>query len=607
MCDKITECDGGIDEGSGCEDQEYISNIVVYSSSFLFLSLYFYLRVWRCFKRKFSEERTEPLLKLNFKSILDQYKSNHENRDIIEKINLYFIFHLFSEEESKDCCKEFFDSELQIHHEDSSEVLACIHQKLCPEVIDFILSFKPQSEPQSKATSALSYITKSLEKLKRKLGMKVWNFCYSCFKIEKGYIDLLKDLSFNISIFMLIGGLNTIIFYPTKFASIIVVYLLCSICVPLLLSTVHLAIENPGMIFGEIETGNLSAFRRKVYRVLVMVISIFNPILLLDTYEQNKILKKRRAEAKDPSALKVFQQSKKIQIQLVKFHKIELATEAFAQIPVQILLLFLSKTSTPTTGGLETVFEESSFLWIDNIYISLWVSILWSIYTCVELHLKEIKTEKGHLPFSSKLIVFVWGFFATVRRVTAIVSFFIPSMGLFNILHHWQAEQVPFQPRLSYSKQFNVTDNDKIALFNMSQTVYWNELDNWSYNGTIYTPPHYSNYSGMTLGHMFISFFILTSVQFFVIFIVKKNTVKDFKKDTGLNQFIHILENVNIPIPYRDWDYLGEQQNPMKKEDFKKKFKSVMKEMMVLYLITFLFTIPQLIPLWFTSKNLQAL
>ena len=601
MCDKITECDGGIDEGRGCEDQENISNIVVYSSSFLFLSLYFCLRIWRCVKRKLVEDRTEPLLKLNFQSVLDQYKLNHENTDIIEKINLYFIFHMFSDDESKDCCKELFNSELQIHHEDSSEVMACIHQNLCPDVSDFILKFK--SEPQSKATSKQSYTTKSFVKSERKLGIKVWDFCLSCLKIEKGYIDLLKDLTFNISIFMLIGGINTIIFYPTKFASIIVVFLLCSIFVPLFLSTVHLAIENPGMIFGEIETDNLSTFRRKVYRTLVLIISIFNPILLLDTYEQNKISKKRRAVAKDPSVLEVFKQSKKIQIQLVKFHKIELATEAFAQIPMQILLMLLSKTSTPTTGGLETVFEESSFLGINNIYISLLVSIIWSIYTCVDLHLTEISTEKGHLPNSSKLIVFAWGFFATVRRVTAIVSFFIPSMGLFNILHHWQVEQVPFQPRLSYAKQFNVTDNDKIALFNMSKTVYWNELDNWSYNGTSYTPPHYSNYSGMKLGHMFISFFVLTGFQLFIIYIVKRKTVRDFKKDTGLNQFIHILENVNIPIPYKDWDYLREQQKPLSKEDFKKKFKSVMKEMVALYLTNFLFTIPLLIPLWFTSKS----
>ena len=50
--------------------------------------------------------------------------------------------------------------------------------------------------------------------------------------------------------------------------------------------------------------------------------------------------------------------------------------------------------------------------------------------TCVNLHLKAIKVHKGFFPMTSKLIVWTWGLFGTLRRVLSMVIYFVPFLGL---------------------------------------------------------------------------------------------------------------------------------------------------------------------------------
>ena len=42
-------------------------------------------------------------------------------------------------------------------------------------------------------------------------------------------------------------------------------------------------------------------------------------------------------------------------------------SEVFYQVPLQIILLLLAISETPTTGGLEAFFKQSSFFGIQNL------------------------------------------------------------------------------------------------------------------------------------------------------------------------------------------------------------------------------------------------
>ena len=118
----------------------------------------------------------------------------------------------------------------------------------------------------------------------------------------------------------------------------------------------------------------------------------------------------------------------------------------FHQVPLQIVLLLIATTATATTGGLETLFKQDSMFGIPmDPKTFLTLSVIWSMKTCVNLHLKAIKVHKGFFPMTSKLIVWTWGLFGTLRRVLSMVIYFVPFLGLNNVLYHWRAEQIPFR------------------------------------------------------------------------------------------------------------------------------------------------------------------
>ena len=130
----------------------------------------------------------------------------------------------------------------------------------------------------------------------------------------------------------------------------------------------------------------------------------------------------------------------------------------------QILLLLYATSATRTTGGLETVFKQSSFMGINmDPIIVLGLSIAITFKSCISIHLKVIKTEKVFVPFTSKIFIVLWGFFASARRILSIVIFFVPSLGLLNVLYHIKAEQIPF----TIWKDYNKTQADKIALYGL--------------------------------------------------------------------------------------------------------------------------------------------
>ena len=73
--------------------------------------------------------------------------------------------------------------------------------------------------------------------------------------------------------------------------------------------------------------------------------------------------------------------------------------EAFYQAAGQILLLIYAKTRTRTTGGLETVFDQDTFMGLQmDPIIALGLSIAVTLKSCFTLHLKAINAEKHYVP-----------------------------------------------------------------------------------------------------------------------------------------------------------------------------------------------------------------
>ena len=276
--------------------------------------------------------------------------------------------------------------------------------------------------------------------------------------------------------------------------------------------------------------------------------------------------------------------------------------EVFYQAAGQILLLIYAKSRTRTTGGLETVFDQDSFmgLQLDPIIV-LGISIAITIKSCITLQLKSINTEKHYVPFLSSLIILLYGLFSSVRRILSLISLFVPSLGLFSILYHSKAEQIPFH----IWNRHNRTQNDKIVLYGLKESVLWGELDRWNYltNSTHPkdgTPPHYSLYTGLSLKWTFILFFFLSGAQFLSIFCIKYSFSRKFPiQNDYFNKFLHLILSLNHPSPFEDWD-----QGRFSVKEYKHRHRQTNIEMAWCLSVNIFFSFVMLVPLWYTGTKI---
>ena len=201
--------------------------------------------------------------------------------------------------------------------------------------------------------------------------------------------------------------------------------------------------------------------------------------------------------------------------------------------------------------------------------------------------------EKAFFPIVSKLVVALFAFFATSSKILVNVMFFTPSLGLFDILGHWQAEQLPFA-MISQLTDGTHTLNDKEGA-----KIPWNMIDRWVGKGTEFAePPNYSLYTGISLGSYFIFFLAITVLQAVLIFIMKRANSSSFKSAGLTKQMVHALENTNIPTPFRDWDVKSGTE-----EDYRSRMKEVVKEVLITVGINKLIGFLMLVPLILTGDD----
>ena len=183
------------------------------------------------------------------------------------------------------------------------------------------------------------------------------------------------------------------------------------------------------------------------------------------------------------------------------------------------------------------------------------------------------------------------------------VIYFVPSLGLFDILNHWRAEQIQFavsQKKYSWGdlkeRYLNASNGDLLYLHN-TEPLPWSMFDRWNYSDpNDPEPPDYDLYTGLKLSAYFQIFILLCFLNTVVIFITKYALVNEFRRINIIKQFAHSVENCSIVTPYKDWDF-----DHGCVEDHKKRFKLVNKEVVVTMIVNFLFNCSMLVPLIFTG------
>merc|ERR1712020_67253 len=310
----------------------------------------------------------------------------------------------------------------------------------------------------------IRFVLEKFEKRTHRFEIFWWLF-NKVRQISNMYIDLTKDILITATLLIMIG-IDTIIVSPTAFPSVVVMCLIVSIVLPLLLSSLQLARDHPDIIYGE-NFYKLSRRRQVLGRIGIVLMALINPALFIHAYESNQQQLKFQdlKDQKYEEIKKIGKKGEVIKRQYVKYIRTELGFEAIFQIALQIILLLQTRTSSSTVTGLETVFGKASSVGIDVDSLII-LSILWSLKTSITLHLKAASVEKTHLRIWSTVGLVLISLFCSCARLLAIVGFFTPFIGLFNLLNHYKAEKIPFAQ--------SIRDD-----FNGSLT--WGEIDRWTF------------------------------------------------------------------------------------------------------------------------------
>ena len=447
------------------------------------------------------------------------------------------------------------------------------------------------------------------DNIKRILEWPKVKFIVGFMKFFVYYLDMIKDSVLVLQLLSVIGGIEFLIKNPTDFLSGIVIMLIGSIVLPITLGGLRITLFNPEVIFGSRAIENTK--NRIIYSILSFItIPIHSAVLNL---RLGYIVLKVKANPKNKN---LCLQRDEIAYQQKTFAKIELGLETIFQIIGVIILLLMAKTQTKTYADLKTILEGES-LHMDSISHSVkttipiffglievskqtlfmvldilgWITVAFSFFSCVRTHLNVLSVDRVHSLISSTCIMGLSTTFAITKRVLAVILYFTPVLGLFDLLRHWQAEQTPWHPDLI--KYF--FDNADHIQFGDSHSIPWKLLDRWNYNSA----PPYTLYTLYKLKHFTLIFWGILFLHIIVIMFIKWKWSQEFSQLKFLDKIIHSLENTNISYNTKEWD-----SGTGNAEDHKRRMKSNLKEGIALIVISCFFNCVLIFPLCILGMSL---
>ena len=160
---------------------------------------------------------------------------------------------------------------------------------------------------------------------------------------------------------------------------------------------------------------------------------------------------------------------------------------------------------------------------------------------------------------------------------------------------HYQAETIPLHFDLFNStKDFHYWNPDEEDF----QSVPMEQLFRSNYSDTLYPqPPSTKIYTVISLGHAFVIFGVLYVVYGLILTIFKQCTNTSFQRAKFGVRLQHILEALNVPEAFGDWD----DDNTLDVNGHLKKWKKILVEMLLMTVMQFLSNVIMMVPLLITG------
>ena len=583
-CDGIPECHTGVDEHWVCENSSLIWYVTV---SFLIVILVITIILKLYFSPQNNNEENVAVNEVS-ENVLDKnyFMTNHNDVEFPPKLNIELMKNYYLNEENTriQTNEAFYDLELEYHGGDKAETALCMKNRVCTSICKVVM--------EDKFPGIIRTYCPGVEKLEEKIEKTSWTrwLLHKVKVVALIYLDLVKDTYLGTTI-LILSGVSALIYFTRSLSSVVVFCIFGSILIPMALSSLILARRS-------LDMSQKPVWRKVFIYAKVILLSPIQPLILINAYDHNKTSRKDLIKTGQyHKALMLIKEGEKIKNDYVKYIRMDLGLETFYQLKGQILLVLLAITETATTKGLKKMFEKT------NVF--LYISIFWSVKTLWFVHLKSVTVEKPFCPIKAKALVFLWGVFSSIKRILVVVMFFVPGFGLFSLLYHWRAEQIPFISDGDSNDVKNLTqfdsNGDKIYLYN-STPVAWSLIDRWNYSDQASpSPPPYTLYTGYSLGEYFTMFWIITGLHSFCLVLTKLATSENFRRTSCvLEMFVHAVENINLPCPWRDWDQDGGTVT-----DHVTRHKSVNIEMVATMAVNLVFNIVMLVPVFSTASKIK--
>ena len=437
-----------------------------------------------------------------------------------ENVNNLEIALIQKTEESSDGKRpKIYDVEMNHQLNSQAEVANYCKNNFEPDNSSKILKARKKEGKKKKWYKRKSKPMKTKPK-KISIADILWTTMKESRKAFGVYADFIKDLLFLMIIIQAVGGVQTLQESPNwTFAHTIVLGQFLSLWVPMFLATLRLTASYAGFSIGYETTKRTSKVLMTCLRLTDLILFVFSPIILKF---QLSVLKKYQDGIKQSRNQTLKERYGKNSVELVKlkhqfniFKKLELNLETIIQMTLSVILYLYSTSETRTSQSLLAVINKNSTLPTDektekqtcfDISFSnenpLWLKIdvlkclppllvislnfFMSFLSFTRSQMKGVTGHRKFNPMKSKIILGLYLLLSCILRETSLVMYFSPTLGLFNLLRHLQAEQIPFlktyngtsycdttkvlQEMIGKIQRGTWTDPEKVAFINYVST-----------------------------------------------------------------------------------------------------------------------------------------
>ena len=272
------------------------------------------------------------------------------------------------------------------------------------------------------------------------------------------YIDFIKDILIAIDLSFLYKSL-------WDFKSQIVLILWVTVFLSQTITGIYISYRfwaKPSQIFGNGLNGFSFRYKMLARLAFILLAPVSPAILIYVNKKAERELKKNEKklmlydETNIIERLHLFEErhqmlKEKDELEgfLMISYKIDNVLENTPQLLVQLLIVLMSGTCLlhlPEVTGIQAVFDDRIS---DNFLSSafFYLSIGWSLQSICIGHISTyLMKKKNNLPDVGKVLAFLLYFLGCTARIVAIVFFFTPALGLFNLMLPYSMDQ-----RIKYS------------------------------------------------------------------------------------------------------------------------------------------------------------